>query len=250
MRTVRILFLAGAGLALLSAHPADAQDVRDVRLRLHKAGDTLSIPNAPVVVDHTIEAGRTDSAGIVLIRDLEDGGHIIEADAKGYLALFDNFVSGPNVRQPVEIEMVADVHQAETVKGKMTDLHFADFARRRAKGGGTFFTPAQLDAASGRPLANVLRIDAGASLVSERGGESLVASDKQPNAPTPCYAAVVRDGVLIYPFAGATPPDLDKVFPEQLGALEFYRRPALVPAELRDASTCGALVLWSRDKAK
>jgi hypothetical protein len=247
-----VLCLACAGVAILSARPVGAQDVRDVRIRLHKAGDTVSIRNAPVVIDHTIEPGKTDSTGTVLVRGLEDGGHIIEAVASGYLAMFDNFDSGPDVRQPVELEMVPDPKQLEAaqVKGQPTDLHFADFDRRRARGAGKFFTRAQLDAASGRPLANLLSSDAGASLVSERGGESLVASGAQPNASTPCYAAVVRDGIRIYPFTGANPPDLDKIFAEQLAALEFYPRPALVPAELRDASTCGALVLWSRDGAR
>jgi hypothetical protein len=187
MRIGRILCLACAGVAMLSARPAGAQDVRDVRIRLHKAGDTVSIRNAPVVIDHTIEAGRTDSAGTVLVRDLEDGGHIIEAVATGYLSMFDNFNSGPDVRQPVELEMVPDAKQLEAakVKGLMTDLHFADFDRRRARGVGTFFTRAQLDGATGRPLANLLSIDAGASLVSERGGESLIAPGAQPNARNP-----------------------------------------------------------------
>jgi hypothetical protein len=66
-------------------------------------------------------------------------------------------------------------------------------------------------------------------------------------AASPCYAAVVRDGLRIYPYPGANPPDLDKIFAEQLAGIELYPRPAGVPAELRDAGSCGALVLWSRD---
>jgi hypothetical protein len=69
------------------------------------------------------------------------------------------------------------------------------------------------------------------------------------SASSPCYASVVRDGVRIYPFPGAEPPDLDKIFAEQLVGIELYARPATVPAELRDAATCGALVLWTRDGA-
>src|SRR5437867_13134379 len=65
-----------------------------------------------------------------------------------------------------------------------------------------------------------------------------------------CYAAVVRDGVRIYPFGGAKPPDLDKIFAEELAGIELYARSATVPAELRDAATCGALVLWTRDGAR
>jgi hypothetical protein len=64
---------------------------------------------------------------------------------------------------------------------------------------------------------------------------------------TPCYAAVVRDGLRIYPFAGAQPPDLDKIFAEQLAGIEFYAQPSSAPSELRDAAKCGALVLWTRD---
>ena len=249
VRIVRILSLACAGIALMPAQPVGAQDTREVVLRLHKAGDTVSIRNAPVIVDHTIEAGNTDSAGIVRIPDLEDGGHIVEAVARGYQAFFDTFTSGPNVPQPIELELLPAA-PAEKVKGQTTDLHFAGFERRRTLATGKFFTRAQLDAASGRPLANLLKIDAGASIVSGRDGGSFVALDAQANSSSPCYSAVVRDGVRVYPFAGAKPPDLDRIFAEQLAALEFYPRPALVPAELRDAATCGALVMWTREEGR
>ena len=234
---------------MLSAHHAGAQDSRPVVLRLHKAGDTLSIRNAQVTVDHVIEAGTTDSAGRVRIPDLEDGGHIVEAIVSGYESIFDNFKSGPDVKQPIEFEMRAFAPVVKA-KGQMTELHQADFDSRRTRGAGTFFSRAQLDKASGRPLSNFLKVDAKALIVAGPHGESFVASESQANASSPCYAAVVRDGLRIYPFAGAAPPDLDKIFTEDLAALEFFRRPALVPAELKDSSTCGALVLWSRNGAR
>jgi hypothetical protein len=246
MRIVRIVCLACAGIAILSAHRADAQDARDVVIRLHKAGDTVSIRNAPVTVDHIIEAGTTDSTGRVRIPDLEDGGHIVEAIATGYEGMFEAFKSGPDVKQPIEFEMIAVPPRAKP-KGQMTELRFADFDRRRIRAVGTFVTHAQLDKATGRPLSNYLKIDVNAPIVAGPHGESFVASDSQANSSSPCYAAVVRDGLRIYPFASANPPDLDKIFAEDLAAVEFYRRAALVPAELKDASTCGALVLWTRD---
>jgi hypothetical protein len=249
MRIVRILSLACAGIAMMPAQPVGAQVTRDVVLRLHKAGDTLSIRNASVLVDHTIEAGNTDSAGMVRIPDLEDGGHIVEAVAHGYQAFFDNFNSGPNIPQPIQLELLP-VAPPEKVKGQATDLHFADFERRRARGQGKFFTRAQLEAASGRPLANLLQVDAGASVVSGPAGGSFAALDAQPSGSGPCYAAVVRDGVRLYPFEGAKPADLDTIFAEQLAAVEFYSRPAVVPVELKDAAACGALVIWTRDGVK
>ncbi|MDB4873792.1 MAG: hypothetical protein JWM41_238 [Gemmatimonadetes bacterium] len=250
MRIVRARCLAAVGalaLSALSARVAGAQDTRDVVLRLHRAGDTASIRGAAVTIDHTIEAGNTDAAGIVRIPDLEDGGHIIEVVARGYQAYFDNFKSGPNIPQPIQLELLPVV-AADTAKakGQRTDLTFAGFDARRTKGQGRFFTRAQLDAASGRPLANLLETDAGAFFASGSHGESQLAMRSPARASSPCYAAVVRDGVRIYPFAGANPPDLDKIFAEQLAGIELYARPATVPTELRDAATCGALVLWTR----
>jgi hypothetical protein len=250
LRIVRVLCLASVGAAVLSARVAGAQDTREVVLRLHRAGDTVSIRGATVTIDHTIEAGNTDAAGIVRIPDLLDGGHIIEVVARGYQAYFDNFNSGASVKQPIQLELLPiPASDTSKAKGQQTDLRFVGFAARRSKGRGRFFTRAQLDAASGRPLANLLKTDAGAFIVSGPHGESQLAM-RSPASASPCYAAVVRDGVRIYPFAGANPPDLDKIFAEQLAGIELYARSATVPAEIRDATTCGALVLWTRDAAR
>lgn len=249
MRIVRALCLASVGAAVLSARVAGAQDTREVVLRLHRAGDTVSIRGATVTIDHTIEAGNTDSAGIVRIPDLLDGGHIIEVVARGYQAYFDNFNSGANVQQPIQLELLPiPASDTAAAKGQKTDLKFAGFNARRTKGQGKFFTRTQLDAASGRPLANLLKMDAGAFIVPGPHGESHLAMRTPASASSPCYAAVVRDGVRLYPFAGANPLDLDKIFAEQLAGIELYARS--VPAELRDAATCGVLVLWTRDGAR
>jgi len=235
------------GAAVLSNRVARAQDTREVAIRLHRAGDTVSIRGAAVTIDHTIEAGNTDSAGIVRVPDLPDGGHIIEVVARGYQAYFDNFNSGANIKQPIQLELLPiPASDTAKAKGESTDLNLAGFNARRAKGQGKFFTRAQLDAATGRPLANLLKTDAGAFFVSGPHGESQLALRSPASASSPCYAAVARDGVRIYPFAGANPPDLDKIFAEQLAGIELYVRPASVPAELRGAGNCGALVLWSR----
>lgn len=247
MRIVRALCLASLGAAMLSPYAAGAQDTRDVAIRLHRAGDTTSIRGATVTIDHTIEAGTTDSAGIVRVPDLLDGGHIIEVVAHGYQAYFDNFTTGASIPQPIQLELLP-IAASDTAKaqGEATSLTFAGFTARRAKGQGKFFTRAQLDAASGRPLANLLKMDAGAFIVSGPHGESQLAMRSPASASSPCYAAVVRDAVRIYPFASANPPDLDKLFAEELTAIEWYPTPKAVPAELRDVGKCGVLILWTR----
>lgn len=249
MRIIRFLCLMFIGASMLTTRAVSAQGSREVAIRLHRAGDAnIAIRGAAVTIDHTIEAGNTDSAGIVRVPDLEDGGHIIEVVARGYQAYFDNFVTGAQIAQPIQLELLP-VLASDTAKtkGQKTDLTFAGFAARKTKGQGKFFTAAQLTEASGRPLANLLKTDAAAFFAEGSHGESLLAIKSAARASAPCYSAVVRDGLRIYPFTGATPPDLDKIFAEQLVGLELYARPATVPAELHDAATCGALVLWTRD---
>src|SRR5580765_4854463 len=134
MRVVRVLFLALVGATVLSARGVRAQDTREVVIRLHRAGDTVSIRGATVTIDHTIEAGNTDSAGIVRIPDLLDGGHIIEVVARGYLAYFDNFNSGANVKQPIQLELLpVPASDTAKAKGQPTDLKFVGFNARRSK---------------------------------------------------------------------------------------------------------------------
>ena len=113
MRIVLILHLACVGVAMVSAHPARAQNGGNVVLHIHRAGDTVSVRNAPVTIDHTIEAGKTDSAGTLRVRNLEDGGQFIEATADGYLYLYDTFNSGPGIRQPIEIAMYPDAKKPD-----------------------------------------------------------------------------------------------------------------------------------------
>lgn len=240
MRFLRLSVAAAA--ALLLAQPVAAQASRAVALRFHKAGDsTVAIKNGTVTVDHVIELGNTDANGIVRLDDLEDGGHIVELVAKGYQAFFDNFTLGPRTPQPIQFGVLATEVVAKP-KGVATGLTAAGLDKRRAAGQGKVFTLAQLKAAEGRPLANFLKGDSGANIVSGPKGESFVALAGQAS----CYAAVVRDGLRIYPFENATPPDLDKIFTDDLAGVEVYARPAAVPAELKDAASCGALVLWTR----
>ncbi len=240
MRIVKALSLISAA-ALCVASPIHAQDARTVVLRFRKAGDsTVVIRGAQITIDHTIEAGLTDSLGMISVPDLEDGGHIVEAVAKGYQAYFDKFASGPNVRMPIDLEILA-IEVAAKAKGQPTELAAAGFEARRAKGQGKFFTLAQLKAADGRPLSNLLKVDAGATIASGPKGESFLST-----TGSACFATVVRDGLRVYPFESATPPDLDKIFTDDLSGVEFYARAAVVPAELKDAASCGALVLWKR----
>jgi hypothetical protein len=238
MRITHALYLVWAAAGMFLANEAHAQDARTVVLRFRKAGDTVAIRNAQITIDHTIDAGVTDSLGMVSIPDLEDGGHIVEAVARGYQAFFDKFTSGPGVPMPIDLEILAFAPPTKP-KGATTTLTLEGVAARRAKAHGKFFTLAQLKAADGRPLANLLKVDASAVIATGPNGESFLAS----RSTASCYAAVIRDGLRVYPFENAAPPDLDKIFTDDLAAVELY---ATTPAELKGAGSCGALVLWRR----
>jgi hypothetical protein len=238
MKLTLSLTIASLVAGLMASAPASAQDSRPVTLRFRKAGDTVAIRGALITIDHTIEAGVTDANGTVTLPDLEDGGHIVEAVAKGYQAFFDKFTSGPGVRMPIDLEILAVVAPPKP-KGAATTLTQAGFDARRLKAGGKFYTAAQLKAANGRPLSNLLKVSLGAFIATGPNGESYLAVRGNPT----CRAAVVRDGLRVYPFENALPPDLDKIFTDDLGGIELY---ATAPADLKDAGSCGALVLWSR----
>lgn len=241
MKFAHTLSLAlSAGLLL--AGPSQAQDTRTITLRFRRAGDTAVVRNAQITVDHTMEA-TTDSNGVARIADVEDGGHIVEAAAKGYQGYFDNFATGPGIRMPIELELQPLVEVAKP-KGEATGLALSGFDKRRVAGTGKFFTLAQLKAASGRPLSNFLKVDASAYIASGSHSESFLASRALSRAGAPCYAAVVRDGLRIYPFEGASPPDLDKTFTDDLAGVELYAGAA--PSGTGTGLKCGALVLWSR----
>lgn len=242
MKIAHALYLSLAAAGMFLSRPVNAQNARTVVLRFRKAGDTVAVRNAQLTIDHTIEA-VTDSAGMARIPDLEDGGHIVEAVAPDYEAFFDNFVSGAGMPMPLDLEIRAFVEVAKP-KGQPTELRVSGFEQRRALGQGKFFTLEELTAAEGRPLANFLKVDAGAFIVSGPHNESYLASRAQSSAAAPCYAVVVRDGFRIYPLESASPPDLDKIFTDDFASLEFYAGAA--PAGLGVTSTCGALVLWSR----
>lgn len=239
LRNALSLALVAAGMVLATpAHEVQAQDAapRPVKLRFRKAGDTTVIKGAVISIDHTIEAGTTDSLGMVTIPYLEDGGHIVEAVAKGYQAFFDNFTVTPNTPMPLEFEILAFV-EAPKPKGVATELTQAGFDARRAKAQGKFFTAAQLKAADGRPLSNLLKVEGKANIVAGPNAESFLAAAGKPS----CHAAVVRDGLRVYPYESALPPDLDKIFTDYLAGVEFY---PTTPADLKDAGTCGALYIW------
>jgi hypothetical protein len=97
-------------MAVFVAQPVQAQEVL---IHLRRQGDTLSIKNAPVTIDHVIES-KTDDKGIARIEGVEDGGHIIEATAPGYLVLFDQFDVGPDIKQPIEVEMIPNTGKTTT----------------------------------------------------------------------------------------------------------------------------------------
>ena len=242
MKIPRVLYLSLVVVGMCLSLPVNAQNTRSVVLRFRKAGDTVAVRSAQLTIDHTIEA-VTDSAGEARIPDLEDGGHIVEAVAPGYEAYFDNFVSGAGMPMPLDLAMKAFVEVVKP-KGQPTELLVTGFEQRRALGQGQFFTLEQLTAAAGRPLANFLKVDAGAFIVPGPHNESYLALGAKASAPAPCYSVVVRDGLRVYPFEGASPPNLDLIFTDDLAGIEIYS--ATVPAELRDVSSCGALVLWSR----
>lgn len=140
--------------------------------------------------------------------------------------------------------------------------------RRAAQSGGTYIMEATLDSARGRSLSDVIRQRVsgariimypriGAELLMSRRGESTIS--QQPRAdpsdarsPAGCFSQVVLDGVVIYTPSSTTmmaAPDLRRIRPETLVAMEYYAGPATTPPEFGGTgAACGTLVLWTKER--
>jgi hypothetical protein len=78
-----------------------------------------------------------------------------------------------------------------------------------------------------------------------RGGQTFL--DRSPRCGAGGPPAVYLDNVLLN--GGQTQVNLGEIKLAEIAAVEYYANTATAPPEFnRTASSCGALVLWSREK--
>jgi hypothetical protein len=128
--------------------------------------------------------------------------------------------------------------------------------RRRTANGGQFITAAELRKADNRRLSDVLRRLNGAQVICSRGRPLCTLNNTRQRSAYavlggPCHPDIYLDGVLAADGSDPTPEShsIDVFQVNNLGGVEFYAGGASVPSQFnRTASTCGVLLLWSRER--
>lgn len=186
----------------------------------------------------------TDSTGAFRIPQTWAGRDSIEVRFIGYTPSGLSVDLVPDETTEITLLLSATVVRVAdlTVQVRQTRRarNLEGFVRRMERGFGQFFTPKDIrnrnprlpsDLLRGVPGVTVGRIEYGRAEVYLGSGERLR-----------CPPAIYLDGVYQ---AGM---QLDDIPPEDLGAVELYRRETETPVEfMRSRSTCGAIVIWTPD---
>ena len=234
--------------------------------------DSVPIESAVVTLRGVSRNAITDSKGVFRFLGVPSGIYQLTVQRIGFgpatatvtldtLRMLDVEISLPRSAP----HTLAEVRVLATARplGKLVA-----FEQRRLSGNpGVFLQQSALEAEAGRQLSDVvrLRLTSARIILYRRTGAELIASGRgmgsitqhpraDPayiNSPTACFAQVFLDGVRIYAPSVSSPigpPDLRRMRPETLMALEFYSGGAATPAEFGGLDTsCGTLVLWTRD---
>lgn len=277
--TLRQSCLAIGATLMSLLMPTGSARAQGAPLSLGVSGSVVSEPegvpiaSAVVTLKGVSRIAITDSMGVFRLLGMPSGIYQLTVQHIGFgpataTVTLDTFrmleveISLP--RSPPQT--LAEVRVVATARplGKLVA-----FEQRRLSGSpGVFLQQAALEAETGRQLADVVRsrLTSARIILYGRTGAELIASGRgvgsitqQPradpadiNSPTACFAQVYLDGVRIYAPSVSSPigpPDLRRMRPETLMALEFYSGSAATPAEFGGLeASCGTLVLWTRDK--
>ncbi len=115
-----------------------------------------------------------------------------------------------------------------------------EFYERADRGFGHFITGAQIRERSPFRSSDLLREVPGLSMIWDPGGRHGLRIGRNSRCETDFYL----DGT---PAPGLR---IDDVPPGDIGGIEIYRGAAEVPVEYRRATTCAAILIWSRDPAE
>ncbi|HTE46016.1 MAG TPA: carboxypeptidase regulatory-like domain-containing protein, partial [Gemmatimonadaceae bacterium] len=226
-----------------------------------------AIAGAEVSLPRLTKTVMTDERGVFRLEDVPEGEQRVVVRRVGYgpLDTTITFVANQMVNRRVFLSRIAMLDSV-VVTERLSNLILRDFEENRRVGLGHFFTRADLEKMSGRPLAQVLaqipgsRVARGkgsyAWMASSRGFRSMTGrdipqldgSDAAKGARPACYAQVYLDNAMVYRRADGEPLfNINSLSPDQIEAIEYYASPGQTPAKYTKlGSTCGVLVIWTR----
>ncbi|MEZ4585091.1 MAG: carboxypeptidase-like regulatory domain-containing protein [Gemmatimonadales bacterium] len=237
-----------------------------VRGRVMADSGARPVVAAEIVLDSGGVVARTDSLGRFALAGVVAGPLRVVVRAIGYrpapleLEVPSMGVLEVTVRLTGEAQALDPLEvrgEAPPAAGKLLD-----FERRRRFGIGSFLTRAELAEKERLRLSDVVRGLRGVVLVPRPwrcGGGFAVTTSRAHYVPKSacaepwdgyrrgCYLSIYVDGIRRYDTSDPDPPNVDDFLTERVEAIELYRGPGELPAELSGTGTiCGALVIWTR----
>ena len=240
------LLIAGATFLFLGAiASAQAVDSRMGRVN-GTVRDSFGYPvvGAQILISGTSVHGETDERGSFALAIVMPGSLTIQVRRIGFRSDTSSLtvLEGQSIAIEIVLSRYAVDLQAVLVLGRrQLTGGIAGFYDRRSRGIGHFYTRAEIEKRNPQNLTDVLSTSPGIRL-QLRGSFDRVVRIRGSQ----CFPLTWLDGVPM--LAGEV--DLDAFDPRSFEGVEVYFGPASVPAEFlgsRSASSsCGTIVLWSR----
>jgi hypothetical protein len=229
----------------LSAGAARAQDpsAREGSVRLLIRDDESGEPIAAAVIRIK---GRSpdavaDANGRITLEHLPLGRLMVEIVAIGYLPRQEPLMiqEGVHPEQRIGLSFTGDKLPDLAVEARQEKLYprYEDFHRRQKSGAGYYITWREIHARGYSRLGDVLAKVRGVQ-VRCRPNDCLILMSRSNSCPP----AIWVDG-RPSDYFGANTSIAD------IYAMEVYRGPSELPAEFIGTSMCGAIVLWTKNRA-
>ncbi len=203
----------------------------------------VPVEGAYVAVSGTAFVTETNEAGEFLFPAIEPGPHVLRVRRLGFRpdSLGVTTVEGRNAGVVLTLQPVAVQLAAMEVRGRHELAGpIGGFYRRRATGGGRYFTSADIEKRNPMRMTDLLRGVPGLSVQnrSPQGNVRIRGSR--------CAPVIFFDGQAL----SSVEFDLDSVDPRTFEGIEVYSGGSSVPVEFqrtfRVSSSCGTIMLWSK----
>lgn len=235
--------------------------------------DTTERPvaGAVIAIDKLNIKAMTDSSGRYILAGIRAGAYMVTVRKVGFnpINAVMSFSDSATVDVDFTMNLVAgqtlpDVKVVEkaVVRGKLAEFD----ERKNAAAGGHFLTSADIEKHSLTQLPDVLKMIPGIEFAPGPAGATFAVAGRMavpggslasvPSGKantgmkwTPCLAAVILDGAVMYGYGSQNEPkfDLNSIDPQNVAGIEYYAGPATIPVKYNATkSSCGLLIIWTK----
>ena len=221
-------------------------------------GAQQPIPDVEVALPVYAMEVRSNDRGKFRLTDIPPGTHQVLARRLGFGPVDTGitFEANQTIERALLLSRVVVIDSVFVTAERPVP---GDFQENRKLGLGLFLTRADLATHEGRPFSEVLRPLPGLKVVDGRGNRAWIAGSRGQrggkcvereggDTACDCFAQVYLDNLPLYRGnEGGIVPDINRIAPEQIEAIEYYAGPAQTPAKYSSPNAaCGVLVIWTR----